>query len=407
MSTLTMLQLFKIFEVDRLGEQVRQDPANSVRLKTALEALEVIRHTPFVSGTEAHHLIQTAWRNFEMGVFAPGRGQRTKIFENEADFGVISAFVDLMSDLITDDTIHAFIRTLQQRGPESLFNDLAKRTSHGGRASKGKEMDDDYVGISNFLDLALDISDFLTNIEDRTFERSILKCLEPWFVLDLEHFFRSVEGLVRQALVANTAVEQDNEQVSVIWKSADAKLRAVRHLVKRVHQQRPQAHPAAPSARAYRSGVSVSVIAQEAQRVVERLSLLDVERARLREQLNELESAERVLTRFGGKVSTTERRRRGRTAPTAGGERRARGGQQAPSVSLSDATLKAVQAHGEGATAGEVLNYLSREFGMTVRPNHLGIALQRHRRAGRLENRDQRWYLPRPGRQSVQSAMTG
>jgi hypothetical protein len=37
---------------------------------------------------------------------------------------------------------------------------------------------------------------------------------------------------------------------------------------------------------------------------------------------------------------------------------------------------------------------LSREFGMTVRPNHLGIALQRHRRAGRLENRDQRWYLP-------------
>jgi hypothetical protein len=32
--------------------------------------------------------------------------------------------------------------------------------------------------------------------------------------------------------------------------------------------------------------------------------------------------------------------------------------------------------------------------GMTVRPNHLGIALQRHRRAGRLENRDQRWYLP-------------
>jgi hypothetical protein len=33
-------------------------------------------------------------------------------------------------------------------------------------------------------------------------------------------------------------------------------------------------------------------------------------------------------------------------------------------------------------------------FGMTVRPNHLGIALQRHRRAGRLENRDQRWCLP-------------
>ena len=53
---------------------------------------------------------------------------------------------------------------------------------------------------------------------------------------------------------------------------------------------------------------------------------------------------------------------------------------------MSDGILKAVQAHGGGTTANVVLNYLSREFGMTVRPNHLGIALQRHRRAGRLEN---------------------
>ena len=28
-----------------------------------------------------------------------------------------------------------------------------------------------------------------------------------------------------------------------------------------------------------------------------------------------------------------------------------------------------VQAHGEGATANEILNYLSSEFRMTVRPN--------------------------------------
>jgi hypothetical protein len=66
-----------------------------------------------------------------------------------------------------------------------------------------------------------------------------------------------------------------------------------------------------------------------------------------------------------------------------------------PAISLSDATLKAVLAYHEGATASEVLNYLSRKFGMAVRPNHLGMALQRHRRAGRLDNRDQRWHLPR------------
>jgi hypothetical protein len=107
--------------------------------------------------------------------------------------------------------------------------------------------------------------------------------------------------------------------------------------------------------------------------------------------------AERVLTRFGGKPDSTAGRRRGRsarTAPSAGGERSARGAPKAASLTLSDACLKAVQAHGEGATPNEILNYLSSEFGMTVRPNHLGAALRRHRRIGHLENRDQRWYPP-------------
>ena len=154
---------------------------------------------------------------------------------------------------------------------------------------------------------------------------------------------------------------------------------------------------------------TLDAIGQERQRISERLARLDAERTKLGDQLNELEIAERVLTRFGGKTDTTERRGRGRparTPPAASGQRKARGGQQAPSVSLSDATLQAVQAHGEGATANEVMNYLSREFGMTVRPNHLGIALQRHRRAGRLENRDQKWYLP-PSAAGEQSAMAG
>jgi hypothetical protein len=149
-------------------------------------------------------------------------------------------------------------------------------------------------------------------------------------------------------------------------------------------------------------------IGQEKQKVSERLARLDAEREKLGAQLNELEVAERVLTRFG-RVDTTERRRRGRPARTApapapapaAARGRARVVQPAEAVSLSDATLRAVQAHGEGATPGEVLSYLAREFGMTVRPNHLGIALQRHRRAGRLETRDSRWFLPQ------QSAMTG
>src|SRR5262252_8061573 len=152
---------------------------------------------------------------------------------------------------------------------------------------------------------------------------------------------------------------------------------------------------------------TVDEIGQEKQRISERLARLDAERTKLADQLNELEIAERVLTRCGGKAPPAERRRRGRpaaAAPAPSGQRRARGGQPAPAISLSDATLRAVQAHGEGATAGDVMTYLTREFGMTVRPNHLGIALQRHRRAGRLENRDQRWFMPPSAQSSEHSA---
>ena len=141
-------------------------------------------------------------------------------------------------------------------------------------------------------------------------------------------------------------------------------------------------------------------IGQEKQKVSERLARLDAERAKLGAQLNELEVAERVLTRFGGRVETTERRRRGRPArtppPPAAARGRARAAQPAQSVSLSDATLRAVQAHGEGATPSEVLSYLTREFGMSVRSNHLGVALQRLLRAGRLEARASRWFASGP-----------
>jgi hypothetical protein len=153
-------------------------------------------------------------------------------------------------------------------------------------------------------------------------------------------------------------------------------------------------------------------IGQERQRIAERLARLDADRAKLAQQLDELEIAERVLSRFGT-AQPAERRRRGRPAratpvPVPAGQRRPRAtATKANTLSLSDATLKAVGAHGEGATAAEVMIYLSRELGMAVRPNHLGIALQRHRRAGRLESRDSRWFLPRSAQGAMQSAMAG
>jgi hypothetical protein len=60
---------------------------------------------------------------------------------------------------------------------------------------------------------------------------------------------------------------------------------------------------------------------------------------------------------------------------------------------LGEATLRAVEALGNDASAEQIREYLAREFGMQVRPNHLGMALQRHRRAGRLQEDDGRWSM--------------
>ena len=139
-------------------------------------------------------------------------------------------------------------------------------------------------------------------------------------------------------------------------------------------------------------------IGREKRRITEQLTRLDAERAKLSDQLNELEIAQRAVRRFGDKAVATKKRSgvpAPKTAPTVGAQRTAQGGQQAQAISLGDATLRAVRAHPNGASSDALLKHLSRKFGMSVRPNHLGGALHRHQRAGRLENRYQRWYLPR------------
>jgi len=145
---------------------------------------------------------------------------------------------------------------------------------------------------------------------------------------------------------------------------------------------------------------TLEAIGQEKQRMADRLARLDADRAKLAGLLSELEITERVLSRHVKGGPAVEDRKRGRVAGTAAPTaQRRRAGTAVPPAALSmgDATLKAVEAHSEGATAAAVLSYLSREFGMTVRPNHLGMALQRHRRAGRLQNRDKLWFCsPHP-----------
>ena len=56
------------------------------------------------------------------------------------------------------------------------------------------------------------------------------------------------------------------------------------------------------------------LMGQEKKRISERIERLDAEREKLSAQLNELEIAERVLKRFGGKAGTTGKRERARPA---------------------------------------------------------------------------------------------
>src|SRR5499433_784590 len=110
-------------------------------------------------------------------------------------------------------------------------------------------------------------------------------------------------------------------------------------------------------------------IGQEKQKISERLTRLDAERTNLSEQLNELEIAERALNRFGANAVAGEKERRRRptaTAAAANKKGRARGRQTGSKLSLSNASLKAVHAHRDGASSKEVLNYLTRKLRMTV-----------------------------------------
>jgi hypothetical protein len=136
-------------------------------------------------------------------------------------------------------------------------------------------------------------------------------------------------------------------------------------------------------------------ITKEKQRVGEALARLDEQREKATSQLAELEATERVLARYSkgtparkiasAKTPTTatkaaapaQSRGRPRTmAPkTAGGKR--------TSSTLGEQVL----ALANGKTQQEITAACK-----GVRPNHVGVAIARHKRAGRIEERDGKLY---------------
>lgn len=146
-------------------------------------------------------------------------------------------------------------------------------------------------------------------------------------------------------------------------------------------------------------------IAEEKAKIQTVLTRAEAQVAKLRTELAGLEGAERLLARYTGVKTPAAKSTAPKATPAtpkaapppAPGARRGRppsAGKPAPSgqISLADAALKAVGA-GYGTAAG-IIPYVLKTFGMTVRPNHMGIALARLGRAGRLIAADGRWSLP-------------
>ena len=134
-------------------------------------------------------------------------------------------------------------------------------------------------------------------------------------------------------------------------------------------------------------------ITKEKQRIAEALARVDAQREKLTGQLGELEAAERVVARYSkgtpvGKTAsaktpatakaaaaTRQRRARARAAEPAGGKR--------TSSTLGDQVL----ALATGKTQQEIAAACK-----GARPNHVGAAIARFKRAGRIEERDGKLY---------------
>jgi hypothetical protein len=136
-------------------------------------------------------------------------------------------------------------------------------------------------------------------------------------------------------------------------------------------------------------------ITKEKERVGEALARVDTQREKLADQLRELEAAERVLARYGKdtRAAKTASARTPTTATKAAAPARGRG--RRPTTAAKPAGGK----HGSSNLSDRVLALATGKTQQEIaaackgaRPNHIGAALSRHKRAGRIEERDGKLY---------------
>jgi hypothetical protein len=139
-------------------------------------------------------------------------------------------------------------------------------------------------------------------------------------------------------------------------------------------------------------------ITKEKQRIGEALARVDAQREKLTSQLGELEATERVLARYS-KGSQLRRTASAKTPTKTAAPARPRGRRRVtagkPAGKRSSSTLgDQVLAMATGRTQQEIAAACK-----GARPNHVGVVIARHKRAGRIEERDGRLY-------AIQSAGT-
>jgi hypothetical protein len=136
-------------------------------------------------------------------------------------------------------------------------------------------------------------------------------------------------------------------------------------------------------------------IAKEKQRIGEALARVDAQRDKLASQLSELEATERVLARYtkGTRATKMAAAKTPATATKAAaparprGRRRATAGKPAGGKRSTPTLGDQVLALATGKTQQEIAAACK-----GARPNHVGVVLARHKRAGRIEERDGKLY---------------
>jgi len=139
-------------------------------------------------------------------------------------------------------------------------------------------------------------------------------------------------------------------------------------------------------------------ISAEKTKVSERLARLDTDRATVATQLTDLETAERVLMRVG--KTPTGRRPTSAAAAEAKTPTATRGRGRLPKATTRKSAGRKPNAPSLGERVLALATGKTRQELYVAcpndRPNHIGMAIQRHIRAGRIQERDGKLHATPP-----------